>query len=145
MKSLKQTINEKLILKKGYNTIDGTTIYTDKYHPEKIMDAIDNLFGRRHHKISIDYHNYNKDAKECYTTTFTYETNEDIIKLCTFFELLFGVSYYKGDIDDTEDMAYFIRDGKLIHNIGEKHQNDLDKGIQDYEDHFYEIYNDCLK
>jgi hypothetical protein len=145
MKQLIDIINEKLILSKNNISTDNIVLFTDKIHPEKIMDVLDNLFGRRNHNINIDIHNYKQDAYKDYTTSFTYETIDDVLKLCCLFELLFGVSYYGGDFDDTEDMAYFIRDSKLIREIGGKHQTKLDQYIQDCDDIWTEIYNKFLR
>jgi hypothetical protein len=146
MKQLIDIIHEKLIItNKIYKNNYDIVLYTDIYHPEKILDALDQLYGRSNHNIKIDIYNYTQDAYKDYTTTFTYDNIDDVVKLCVFIELLFGVTKYEGDFDNTEDMCYFIRDSKLIIKIGLEKQTELDRIFQDYNDKWSEIYIKCLR
>lgn len=136
-------INEKL--KISPQNIDiGTYIYTKEYHPEKIMDALDYLFGRRNHNISLDIHNFIKDSGE-YKTIFTYESEEDLIKLCAFVELLFGVTMYNGEENNSEDLGHYILNKDIVKNTGDKYQTEIDKIIQDCNDIWINVYNKTLR
>lgn len=136
-------INEKL--KISLKNMDiGSYIYTKEYHPEKIMDALDNLYGRRNHNINLDIHNFIKDSGE-YKTIFTHESEEDLIKLCAFVELLFGVTMYNGEENNSEDIGHYILNKNIVKNIGDKYQTEIDKIIQDCNDIWVEVYNKTLR
>jgi len=135
-------INEKLkISKKPID--DRLKIYTGKYHPEKIMDAIDNLFGRRNHGIRIDFHDFEEEDNE-YTALFTYKSDDDLIKLCAFIELLFGITMYNGESENSEDIGHFILSKDIVKNIGNKYQTEIDNLIQNCNDVWYSVYKRTL-
>lgn len=136
-------INEKLKISVSPKNND-TYIYTKEYHPEKIMDALDNLYGRRNHNINLDIHNFVKDGGE-YKTTFKYESEEDLIKLCAFVELLFGVTMYNGEEINSEDIGHYILNKDIVKNIGDKYQTEIDEIIQDCDSVWIDVYNKTLR
>lgn len=136
-------INEKLKISVSPKNND-TYIYTKEYHPEKIMDALDNLYGRRNHNINLDIHNFIKDSGE-YKTTFKYESEEDLIKLCAFVELLFGVTMYNGEEINSEDIGHYILNKDIVKNIGDKYQTEIDEIIQDCDSVWIDVYNKTLR
>jgi hypothetical protein len=136
-------INEKLKISVSSKNGD-TYIYTKEYHPEKIMDALDNLYGRRNHNINLDIHNFIKDGGE-YKTTFKYESEEDLIKLCAFIELLFGVTMYNGEEINSEDIGHYILNKDIVKNIGDKYQTEIDEIIQDCDSVWIDVYNKTLR
>lgn len=137
-------INEKIKIENDDINNDEITIYTSHYHPEKIMDALDNFYGRRNHNISIDFHNFKKVDNE-YISSLTYETDEDLIKLCAFIELLFGISMYNGEKNNSEDIGHYIHNKDIIKYIGNKYQTEIDDLIQKSDDTWLEVYNEILK
>ena len=137
-------INEKLKISVSKSNDGGIPIYTEEYHPEKIMDALDYLYGRRNHNIQLDIHNF-KDEDGEYTTTFKYKSDDDLIKICVFIELLFGVTMYNGEEINSEDVGHYIHNKDIVKNIGDKYQTEIDRSIQDCNDIWVEVYNKTLR
>lgn len=142
MKKLNNYIIEKLKIRKTKeNTID--TLYIGIYNAENIMDALDETFGRNNHNIKL-YNNTIEQNDDNFCSV-KYKHDTDLIKLCAFIELMWGVCMYNGEENNSEDIGHYLQDKDTVTYIGKEYQNEIEETINTYENNFHKMYRELLR
>lgn len=141
MQNLNNYITEKLkIRKSSENTIK--TIYIGIYNTEVLMDALDSMYGRGKHNIFLYDNVADDDVNYC---SLKYKTDDDLIKLFSFIELVFDACMYNGEENNSEDIGHYIQDKSIVKYVGEEYQSEIEECIKTYEENFYKVYKEIIK
>jgi hypothetical protein len=141
MRNLNNYITEKLkIRKSSENTIE--TIYIGIYNTEVLMDALDSMYGRGKHNIFLYDNVADDDVNYC---SLKYKTDDDLIKLFSFIELVFDACMYNGEENNSEDIGHYIQDKSIVKYVGEEYQSEIEECIKTYEENFYKVYKEIIR
>lgn len=139
MKSLTQTINEKLKIRKSpSNNIKRFELYSEIYNDEYLNEFLIAIWGKRGIN-NIEIYPVSKDLYEV-----QYETDDDLIKILVLVYVLYDPMFYNspGKPDDNY-LDYYIDNEKII-DFTDEYFFTIENEIDDLKTSWNEIYDEVI-
>ena len=143
MKSLTQTINEKLKIHKSKQK-QWTFEFRRQFpvsHP-MLLELVDKLYGIDAKTITIS-----KGKTSQFHSEVTCNSDDDVIKILVLIYLLWNPmfnNYPSKQQIDSNYLEYYIKD-TAIRDFADKNINDIESMVEELSDKFNKIYDDVRK
>lgn len=141
MKSLVQTINEKLKIRKSKQWKFEFRRQYPVSHP-MLLELVDKLYGIDAKTITIS-----KVKTSNFYSEVTCNSDDDVIKILVLIYLLWNPmfnNYPSKKQIDSNYLEYYIED-KSIRDFADENLNDIESMVEELSDKFNKIYDDVRK